>query len=1372
MRLTKLTLSGFKSFADRTEFDFTAPITGIVGPNGCGKSNVVDALKWVLGERSSKSLRGTEMIDVIFAGSEARKPMGMASVALTFDNPVVSGATPIPVVNAEQRNSGTAEHSEGVAQQPTGEPPSPSGDHPEPEGDTVINTAVRGVRTLPVDADVVEVERRLYRDGTSQFLINSKRCRLKDIRELFLDTGVGADAYSIIEQGKVDAMLTSSPVERRTLLEEAAGVAKYKQRRIEAQRKLDKAMTSLVSVREQLANTERRLRMVKGQAAKARQFKTLDEDLRATRAALALDQYDQLRQSLASLTTRLDALTASRTQAQDALSGVELAKQEAEIARGEAQGEHRRAENALQSADHAERSARQREELTTKALNEARSQLELDGKRLEDATTRAAAIAESIVMLEREIAALGDKLAEAEAALKVFSEDRAGSHARLVELRSDQAGRRAAAGGIDRERAGLVAAMQSDQRRSAQMRDELASLATRWGQQREEAQTVAARRAEFDVKVDAARLDVTEIEGELAGIDAEFARATDERSARAARLGELEQAFVRKDGRRVTLDEMVRTHAGLGEAARFVLACRADGAFAGVLAVLADLIDADPAHAALVEVALAENLQALVVPTLAQLPTDAELATLPGRAIFIAASGAAPLSLGALAEGEGRGEGSDSYDPLQASADHEGSDGAPGVQSAGAADSGLSEAIASGRVIRLRDSVRAREGSDIDALLDRHLANVYAVESLESAILLASGPLVGSRIVTRDGRVLDSGGRVLAGPISAVDGGAGILQRRAELATLDVEVTDLVTVLEAQRTELASVDASAAELNARARALRSALAARQRELASLERDVERADADAARLSREDGSFRDQVTSVEQRLASLEAEQSQLHERSEKLARLHAEQVEAADAIDALLRDAQAAADGAGEKLTAARVEVGRVGEQLSGARRELSRLHASREEAIREARIADGLVQQRRAAIDSHIAVLDQARAAIAQSRAAAERARAELGAAEAASVEAQRRVHELGEGVLTVRDKAQAIERDWHSLEVARREVEVKRDNTEQRASDEIALDLPGVYAEYRAMMDDADEDGGGRVMTLDATEGARRVETLRQAIKALGNVNLDAIAEELQLEARNDDLIKQVGDIDAARAELIDLIGQLNVASEARFKETFEAIQKNFCSPEGMFRQLFGGGRAELKLMPVIHEREGPNGEKIQVEGDIDWLESGVEVIAKPPGKEPRSISQLSGGEKTMTAVALLMSIFRSKPSCFCVLDEVDAALDDSNVERFCGVVRRFLDKSHFIVITHHKRTMQAADLLYGVTMQERGVSKRVSVRVDQVAPDGKIKIEGTIGSKAKTPEALPTPAVVEPIPEIVVRPSAGLRAALVGVKPDEAK
>jgi chromosome segregation protein len=293
----------------------------------------------------------------------------------------------------------------------------------------------------------------------------------------------------------------------------------------------------------------------------------------------------------------------------------------------------------------------------------------------------------------------------------------------------------------------------------------------------------------------------------------------------------------------------------------------------------------------------------------------------------------------------------------------------------------------------------------------------------------------------------------------------------------------------------------------------------------------------------------------------------------------------------------------------------------------------------------------------------------------------------------------------VVARDRARQLERDWNAVEISRREIEVKRENLELRAMEEFDLNLAAEALDYHAMM------AAGDVATIDPDPVRADIDDLKKAIRKLGNVNLDAIEEEATLAERNDDLITQVADIDAARRRLEELIERLSEASRTRFKEAFETIAENFGKSDGMFRQLFGGGKAEIRLLPD------------EETGEIDWLESGVAIVAQPPGKKPRNIDQLSGGEKTMTAVALLMSIFQSRPSPFCVLDEVDAALDDANVERFTNVIHRFLDRSHFIVITHNKRTMQGTDRLFGVTMQERGVSTRVSVKLDQVSEDGSI-------------------------------------------------
>ncbi|NBX31244.1 MAG: hypothetical protein EBR07_00740, partial [Planctomycetes bacterium] len=332
MRLSRLVLSGFKSFADTTEFRFDSPIIGVVGPNGCGKSNVVDAIKWVLGERSAKSLRGGAMLDVIFAGSATRKPCGMASVTLVFDNPVLTAEeqarlAPAPAVLAAEVDA-RAEHSEHV-------------DEDDADGSMAVNRHAVRHRGLPVDTDEVEVTRRLYADGRSEYLINGRKVRLRDIKELFMDTGIGNDAYSIIEQGKVDAMLRAAPLERRTILEEAAGVAKFRARKVEAQRKLESAEKNLVLVREQLASTERRLRIVKGQAEKARRFQTLDMRRRELRQSVAFDLYHEYREQLSGLTSQLASLERDRQELSGAIALLEDRRNEVEGIRQTAQDAQR-----------------------------------------------------------------------------------------------------------------------------------------------------------------------------------------------------------------------------------------------------------------------------------------------------------------------------------------------------------------------------------------------------------------------------------------------------------------------------------------------------------------------------------------------------------------------------------------------------------------------------------------------------------------------------------------------------------------------------------------------------------------------------------------------------------------------------------------------------------------------------------------------------------------------------------------------------------------------------------------------------------------------------------------------------------------------
>lgn len=1283
MRLSKLILNGFKSFADRTEFTFDDDITGVVGPNGCGKSNVVDSIKWVLGERSSKSLRGKEMIDCIFAGAAGRPPSGMASVTLGFDNPIIDA-------DAE------------LVELELGDPLEEEPDKAEDEERREKRRSGRRRRGLPIEADEVNVERRLYRDGTSQYLINDKRVRLRDIRELFMDTGIGADAYSIIEQGKVDAMLLASPQERRTIFEEAAGIARFKQRKIEATRKLDRTEVNLTRAREQLENTERRLRIVKGQAAKAKKFQALDDEYRAIRTALAFDQYNDLRQRLDGLTSELTSLSGQRDESQERVAELETKRQDAEVTRHELAETVRRTDAERQSAEHDAERAQQRMKMTHDAIAEAKGRLESDAKQVEELKIKL----DDMTRIEGEarhtIETQESKLAETEAAMNRATEARAAVLESAAESKAKLAEKQAAVSGVERERAALVASLESDTRRAEQLAEQLATIDRKKQEAATEQDRLEAEHTQMIRACVAHAASVDELTASLAGLDSKASSLAEGRSELAERVSDQDQQRVRLDSRRLTLEEMDASREGFGDAVRQVLEARDSGTgFAGVLGAVADLIETETEAAEAVEAALGQSLQSLVVRSQMELPSTEELNTLEGRVTFLPMR---PIGTGS----------------------HCCSTRAP-----------MDAVLQAGRVtsvrplVRLRSDVRAKLGESGEALLDRLLGNTYLVDNLEAATMLSAGVIgSGSRFVTKDGSVLEADGRVVAGPNSSETGGEGLLRRRAELESLRANLVEIETELEANKIELANTDEQAAALSQSRAEVRTKLAASERDLAASHARSERLESERQRHQESLSALSQESEQASARLETLRKEADELRERSSKLDDLLLEQRAAAESLDAEVSRLQIRAEQAAEQVTAARVDAGALREQLSGARRELARAVEETEQTNRRVRELEEHAERARGAIDQHKQTIA---AAEAEHAGALEKAQLLVGQIEEAKARLEEATEQLGslsEHVSRAREEAQRIERNWHSLEVARREVEVKREHTEERTLEELGLDVSAEYEEYRLIL------SVGDMQLLDVEEATQECESLRAEIKKLGNVNLDSIEEEGQLEGKNETLIAQVADMDEAKTRLSELIEKLNVASKERFEETFTAVRDNFAGANGMFRQLFGGGKAEVRLMPLVKEI---NGEKVQTD-EIDMLESGVEVIARPPGKEPRSINQLSGGEKTMTAVALLLSIFQTKPSCFCILDEVDAALDDANVDRYCNVVRSFVDRSHFIVITHNKRTMAEADRLYGITMQERGVSKRVTVKVDDVHADGSIKKDAAAqDDKPKLKEAL---------------------------------
>ncbi len=1360
LRLSSLTLAGFKSFADKTTFNFSDPITGIVGPNGCGKSNVVDAIKWVLGERSSKSLRGKEMIDVIFAGSAGRKPSGMASVTLTFDNPKMTAemiaslmdhaGTSVSVeeideevneeVVEEDTEEGAASETEGVH---VGEEPveiaHASGaqveraiEQGESEAAEIITQRSRIRRPLPIDADTVAVERRLYRDGKSKYIINGRVARLKDIRDLFLDTGIGADAYSIIEQGKVDRMLLASPMERRVIFEEAAGIAKYRQRRVEATRKLEKTETNLVRTREQLDSTERRLRLVKGQASKARRFQELDSEYRSLRMALAFELYDDIRQRLKGLTSQIASLEDERRETEESLRTAESESNRV----NELHHQHTRAlrevEAQLTKAKHQAQNAQQRGEMTVRAIEEAARSVELETTRLAESTEKLVVLDQSVLSHGQAVSAIETRLGQAEEALNEANETKLESSRKAATHRQTLDETRAACASIEREHATLLTRVQSDDRRLDVIEEQRAKLGLRikdLDSQRSSAELAFAEASEL---IESVETQVASLEANLDTIETREERVGNERSELATIVDELDEQRVRLETRHSTLEEMVKSRVGLDDAVREVLDLKDSGAgFPGVIGSLAELIEVPTGHASEIESALEDALQSVVVESISAMPSADELASLPGRVTFL------PL-IGSL----------DSRAP---------SDLAMNQLSA----------IAGPRVRQMRSLVRSRQGdARVEALLDRLLGTTLMVGDLDSAMLLAAGPLrgVSARFVTAAGTVIEPDGRVCAGPANDSQA-AGLLARRAELDDLSESLTKLLANFHRKRDELESIDEDASMLAKERSVLHSAVGSGKQELIKAQHSSDRHQSDADRLGREIQRIHDEEQSASSRIAEISQERTSLTERAEKLEGLLEEQQAVAKQTQEMLGAIERVLEEANEKVALARVETSTMHEQLRSEQRQVSQAQNQRDETERQCALAQRHIERTTAILDEHQLVAKESLAQEQEAHAQIEKFEGVSSEKLALVKETAEMVRAISETLSQVRDRADAFQRDFHAIELAKRETEVKRENIEERTLEDLGMDLVFEYPEYRHMMDDDSDEWAVVGVEIDPTQA--RVNVLKSEIKKLGNVNINSIEEESNLTERNDDLISQVKDIDEARIKLATLIEKLNVASRTSFGEVFASIQQEFGGRDGMFRRLFGGGRAEVRLMPLVKEIDG---QKVQTD-EIDLLESGIEVIAKPPGKEPRSINQLSGGEKTMTAVAMLLAIFRSKPSCFCVLDEVDAALDEANVGRFCSTLDIFAQQSRFIVITHNKRTMQATDKLFGVTMQERGVSKRVEVRFDQVGEDGEIDEKAV--KNAPTEVELPVEMVEEPTAKDAKDggASGSLRAALASMRDEQA-
>ncbi len=1230
MKLKSLELHGFKSFVDKTALVFKPGVTAVVGPNGCGKSNVVDAMRWVMGEQSPRRLRGKGMEDVIFQGSEGRSPVGMAEVVLTFDN---AGGDGPPAFSSYRE---------------------------------------------------IQITRRLYRTGESEYLLNRTPCRMRDVLDFFRDTGIGTKGYTIVEQGRIAEIISAKAEERRILIEEAAGIGKYKARRREAESKIGATEQNLLRITDVLAEIRRQINSIDRQAKKAARYKRLRETLRVLELSIAASERRALVDENAAAKARVAALSEELADldtqlAQRELSvhakRLELAESERILAHGNESLLALRTDIKHHEGQ-IEFGRRERESLA-ETVAARRGELERLNEQLRLQQVEAESVADELRSIESAAASEAELLAGSEAAVGAAREQ-------LAEIERE---REVANGALVEALTGIA----RSEDRLASVTDRRAEIAGRIRASDDVIEVGQSESSRADSEQRSLEDGLRNLLGERDRLMVLMRRALEAHEDAVARARAASEKFRQVRERRETrrarlgsLREVVERRDDVGAGARHLLSREGperDGL--ELRGLVRDLLEVDREVELAVEAVLAGRAEAIVVdrPLAAVAALEQLRAAQAGRGVLVSLSSCEPAVTG--------------FVPL----------GQP-----------------------LLERVRTRPG--FEGLARTLLGGVNLVGDLREVLSVYGSGRIPATFVTLDGDVLTPDGTVCGGA-GAEGPVGGLLARVGEVRELTLEVADLdrqVVEAEGSNREAEALLARAADEldNLRNRHHTAALA-----VANHEKDLER---------------------TRERVKALgEAHEGRAAERSEILAEIETLTEERAR-LERLLGEIR------NNRVTCQR-ELDALGLRAGSRARELNRLetiaterrveHAGRtekcerlrstcERAVAAVEETSEWIERRNREISSAEARREELAEKIASSQGRLETRLREEEAARAgndARREGYERIAEevsrLDESAREFRSEISNCRDQFSEAELRSRELDLRLAHLDDSIRDkwdvEIASwtppaveDEPQVTAPLESESEsesesepepeseaigDGEEEGPAPNAARDARDNARlavlpleqrrdRLEDVRRAIQSLGEVNLGAIEEQEELSERSRFLTEQKDDLERTLASLRDAIQRINRTSRRRFKETFEEVSKRFSEN---FPRLFQGGRASLSLT----ETE-------------DVLEAGIEIMAMPPGKRLQNVNLLSGGEKTLTAIALLVSVFQVRPSPFFLLDEVDAALDDANVGRFNDLVREMAAWSQFIVITHNKRTIEVADVLYGVTMERMGVSKLVSVEM----------------------------------------------------------
>jgi chromosome segregation protein len=1251
MRLNRIEIVGFKSFPDRSELTFDEGVTAIVGPNGCGKSNVVDALTWVLGEQSAKSLRGDRMEDVIFGGSDARRPTAAAEVRLKL--------------------SGVA------ARVPSGhEGGSTRFGMSEISGELMLAGGVAVEEEPPLIVKDVELMRRLYRSGESEYLIDGESCRLRDVQDLLMDAGLGVKAYAVIEQGKIGQILSARPTDRRQLIEEAAGVTKYKSRRRQAELKLEAAQQNLTRVDDIVFEVEKQRGTLKRQAAKARRYRRLRDELRRWEKVQFANRYRALGQSIESARTRL-----AEAREREGAASAHLAEVETSL-------ERLRLE--LTEADSKTASARDAAHGRELEIGRLQQQIAFDRQQVENLSRTALEIEQEVQQLDarREPARLelearreaqtraAAERAGASDAMKGEEEAYAGLQRNIEGLEGDVEAARSEVFAAVSAATALRHAMEHAAGARGRIGEQLHKLEIESSDLRVEADRAAQEQAIAEEGMTRSRDAMDALRLQRAARESELAGARTGRDARTREYRTREHELAGLLGRLRSLEELAAARAEYGDAARLVLAESADDV--AQIGSVADFLEVEEGYERAVEACLGDLLQHVVVPTHAHALAGLQFARAKeaGRVGFLVAEA--------------------------------GASGAPG-----GSITGLTPVT---QVVRVG-------GPAADAI-NWAISAMWIASTFEAGRDgAASTP---APIATLDGDVF-RGPQVLEGGARAE--ARGILTTKREIKELRERGDSERTLVERLRDEISALDVVIAGAESAILSIQSEIHRQEKSIVGYELQIGSARAAADRVARKQEQIANERRTSEEELRVQEARYDEARESS---ARIEGEQRAADETLNGAQRklfEAREAMQAQGARTAEAKAAHAALVERASGLAVEIQRLEEAaselesrverrREDLVRahtrRAELSDGIVSSE-ARLDADLRTFDelkeQVRAADEQSQAL----RAQFDAQES-TIKESRRTLEGARAEVAHFDVARATaEADLTHL--ASSCFESVQATLDEVSAEVQQLERDGMLASPKPLDDapdasEVDEDdtsaltaSGGDDQPADETVVApamsaamtpdEMVADLRAKIDRMGPVNMMAIDQFDDLESRHTFLTAQRKDLVDAIASTGEAIRRIDKTTKERFREAFAIINTNF---EGTFTTLFGGGKAGLILLD-----------------ENDQLESGIDIVAMPPGKRLQSVQLLSGGEKALTAMALMFAIFKYRPSPFCLLDEIDAPLDDANIGRFVEMLQGMQTHTQFILITHNRKTMEIANRLYGVTMEEPGVSKLISVQLN---------------------------------------------------------